>query len=227
MNIIDLSIVIPVYNNRDSIAELMQRIEAVCDGMAFECIAVVDASPDDSLAILEKLQETKHYLKLITLPTNIGQAGALLRGLRLASGNKIVIMDADLQDEPEDIPALLAEFTAVSMVFAGKGGAYEGSIRRRQGVLFRQIQTILTGYPSNIGGYVILDNKAKSFLLDFPKPWALVSSMLACSGLPCGVVPVSRKSRPTGCSSYSDWHRAKTAMSTLAKIVRYKLFNIK
>jgi glycosyltransferase involved in cell wall biosynthesis len=105
------SVVIPVFNEEDSLAHLCEEIESVMRGMgeSFEMIAVNDASLDQSLKKLRELQTRfPQMLKIVDLPRRCGQTWALKKGFEAAQGDILVTMDADLQNDPADIPRLAA-----------------------------------------------------------------------------------------------------------------------
>jgi dolichol-phosphate mannosyltransferase len=105
------SVVIPVFNEEDSLVPLCEGIEEVMHGMNdfFETIMVNDASTDQSLKILRELQSRfPRSLKIVDLPQRSGQTQALKKGFEVASGDILVTMDADLQNDPADIPRLVA-----------------------------------------------------------------------------------------------------------------------
>ena len=107
----ELSVVIPVYDNRGTLAELVERLHAALSPRAqsYELVFVDDGSRDGSLEYLEALAARDSTLRVFALATNFGSQAALCAGFDLARGAAIVCMDADLENLPEDIPALLDE----------------------------------------------------------------------------------------------------------------------
>jgi len=109
---IDISVVIPVFNEKDSLNELMERLARVLEGLgkSWEILVVNDGSRDGSGEILNKLsQDPDLHLKVLTQRTNFGKAQALARGFEASNGEVVITMDGDLQDIPEEIPAFLAK----------------------------------------------------------------------------------------------------------------------
>ena len=105
----DISIVIPIHNERDNIRPLYEDLQAVmlCLGRAFEILFVDDGSTDGSHRELEALAVSDNRVKVIELRRNFGQTAALAAGIEYAAGDVIVTMDGDLQNDPADIPLLL------------------------------------------------------------------------------------------------------------------------
>jgi dolichol-phosphate mannosyltransferase len=107
---IDLSIVIPVFNEEENLEPLLLELEPVLKNLSssFEVICVDDKSTDKSLQILRQLQNTYPYLLVLSHRLNAGESAAQATGFEYARGKVILTMDADLQNDPADIPALLA-----------------------------------------------------------------------------------------------------------------------
>ncbi len=105
----DLSVVVPMYNEGESVRTLHRRIREVLEGLPGRCelVFVDDGSVDDTRRTLEELLAVDHSLTVVRLRRNSGQTAALDAGLKLARGRIVVTMDADLQNDPADIPMLL------------------------------------------------------------------------------------------------------------------------
>ena len=104
----DISVVIPLYNEEESLQELFEWIKRVADAHAFsyEVIFVDDGSTDKSWQVIETLAQTHSAVKGIKFRRNYGKSPALYCGFEAAQGNVVITMDADLQDSPDEIPAL-------------------------------------------------------------------------------------------------------------------------
>lgn len=111
--VIDLSIVIPIYNEADNLEELMGELTSVLAplGQRYEIVAVDDGSIDRSHEVLLRLRNTVPELRIVRLRRNFGQTAALAAGFDFARGEIIVTLDADLQNDPADIPVLLSTLT--------------------------------------------------------------------------------------------------------------------
>jgi glycosyltransferase involved in cell wall biosynthesis len=106
---IDLSVLIPLYNERDNLRPLFQKITEVLDGqgLEWEVIFVDDGSDDGSADIISDLEVSSSRVKVVSLRRNFGKSAALDTGFQETEGKWVVIMDADLQDDPEEIPGLI------------------------------------------------------------------------------------------------------------------------
>lgn len=104
----DLSIVVPLLNEEESLPELCEWIKRVCteNNYSYEVILVDDGSTDDSWQVIERLSATDAAVKGIRFQRNYGKSAALNEGFKAAQGNVVITMDADLQDSPDEIPGL-------------------------------------------------------------------------------------------------------------------------
>lgn len=138
MSKVQISVVIPVYNEEANLAALMGRLMPVMKGMgkSFEIILIDDGSRDNSLALLKEFA-LNPFVRVVELTRNYGQHAAIMAGFSVVRGDIVVTMDADLQNPPEEIP---------NLVSAMVGGNYDvvGSIRKRRKDSFLRI------FPSKI-----------------------------------------------------------------------------
>ncbi len=105
---VDLSVIIPLYNEEDSLKELHQQLRGTLGRMnlRYELLFVDDGSTDRSFQVLRDLKRTDKHVKIIRFRRNYGKSAALSVGFDKALGNIVITMDADLQDDPAEIPAL-------------------------------------------------------------------------------------------------------------------------
>ena len=105
----DISIVVPVFEEEGSLPELADRIRAVCEveGLAFEAWLIDDGSRDASWAVIQRLHDEDDRFRGVRLRRNYGKSAALAMGFERARGRYVLTMDADLQDDPAEIPALV------------------------------------------------------------------------------------------------------------------------
>lgn len=104
----DISIVIPLYNEEESLPELVEWIERVCKEHSYthEVIMIDDGSTDNSWEVVKQLSSRFTAVKAIKFQRNYGKSPALYMGFKAATGNVVITMDADLQDSPDEIPGL-------------------------------------------------------------------------------------------------------------------------
>lgn len=106
---LDLSVVVPIYNEEENIPELCRRVFAALDqsGLSYELILVDDGSVDESFNRLKAVAAHKPFVKIIRFRRNFGQTAAMAAGFNAASGSVVIPMDGDLQNDPSDIPRLV------------------------------------------------------------------------------------------------------------------------
>lgn len=109
----DISIVVPLYNEDESLPELVEWIDRICreNAFAYEVILIDDGSTDDSWNVVEQLATKYETVKGLRFQRNYGKSAALNEGFKAATGNVIITMDADLQDSPDEIPELYRMIT--------------------------------------------------------------------------------------------------------------------
>ncbi len=211
-------VVTPVYGNEATLPELARRLAAALDGRPWRLRMVVDASPDASLAVARGLAAADPGRIAVTaLDRNVGQNRALARGLTDEMGGEVwVCLDADLQDPPEAVPALLRRLAVgdVGAVFGGRRGAYESRARLVSGHVHRAVMGRITGLPADAGAFVAMGPVARGAVLDLDGP--SVVAAIGASGVPCASVPVARHPRPEGRSSWTTSARVRQSARTLA-----------
>lgn len=130
-----ISIVLPIYDEEDNISILYKELVAVLgkEKNEYEIIAVNDASKDNSLKVLKKIAERDRNVKIISFRFNSGQTAAMSAGIRQASGDIIIPMDADLQNDPADIPKFLFKIAEGYDVVSG------WRVKRKDDMVMRKI----------------------------------------------------------------------------------------
>lgn len=128
-----LSVVVPVYDEEGNLGELHRRLAAVLDKLdrPGEMVFVNDGSSDGSAEILERIQERDPRVTVVELARNAGQHAAVLAGMRVARGEVVVTLDADLQNPPEEIPKLMAKIAEGFEVVGGVRTRRRDSLLRR------------------------------------------------------------------------------------------------
>lgn len=190
--LVDISIIIPAYNEGPIIGEVIQGIHNQMKGRSYE-ILVVDDGSDDNTA--EEAQKKK--VRLIPHPYNMGNGAAVKTGLRYARGEVLVLMDGDGQHNPADIDALLAFIPQYDMVVGARTPESESPMHRD---LANKIYNMLAGYLTRIkiadltsGFRVVKTDLAKRFIYLLPNtfsyPTTITLSMLR-AGFSVKYVPI-------------------------------------
>jgi glycosyltransferase involved in cell wall biosynthesis len=147
---LDLSIVIPLYNEEESLPELVTWIERVCKEHAYshEVILVDDGSSDNSWEVVKQLSGQFTTVKGIKFQRNYGKSPALYEGFKAAIGNVVITMDADLQDSPDEIPELYQMITrdGFDLVSGWKKVRYDNAVTKNlPSKLYNSVNRALTG----------------------------------------------------------------------------------
>ena len=114
-----ISIIVPTYNERDNLHTLFERIGRAMKGFDYEIIVVDDKSPDGTGELAESLSRV-YPVKVVKRPGKLGLASAVVDGLKHATGDVVVVMDADLQHPPEVIPLMLGRMNSCDIVVASR-----------------------------------------------------------------------------------------------------------
>jgi glycosyltransferase involved in cell wall biosynthesis len=217
-----ISVVIPVYRNAETLHALQDRLFAALAAETVEIIFVNDASPDSSFAALRGLAAADGHVMVVNVARNIGQHAAIRLGLRYAQGEIVVIMDADLQDPPEAVPALVAALRsgqpALSAVFATRRGQYHaGPLDWLTGWGFKWLFHALSGrrMPFGAGLFLAMRSDLCRRVVAEAAGYPYLLGFLVRTGLAFGDVPTVRVQRETGRSAYTHWKRLKVAVKAL------------
>ncbi len=205
---IHLSVVSPVYRGEKMIAELVRRnveaLSAITDD--YEIILVNDASPDESWQAIEAECKKNPRVKGLNLSRNFGQHYAITAGLSYAKGDWIVVMDCDLQDRPEDIPALYAKAQeGYDIVFARRVVKHVGAWKRFSSVFFHSVFDWLSGSKTDpsIANFGIYCRKAIEEFNRIPQYARSFTPLLEHVGFKRGYVEVEQDPSARGESSYT------------------------
>jgi polyisoprenyl-phosphate glycosyltransferase len=202
-----ISVVSPVYGCRDCLESLVDRISAALlpRGESFEIILVDDASPDDSWTRIREIAATHPSVQGLRLTRNFGQHAAISAGLHYARGARIVVMDCDLQDSPEEIPSLLdALGNGVEVALAQRIDRQDGTLKRLGSWSFYRILGWLTDSPhdhttANFGAY---GHKVIDTINAMPESERFFPLLVRWTGFRTVLVPVIHARRDHGRSSY-------------------------
>lgn len=206
-----LSIVSPVYMGAESVGPLVEAIAQAVESITtdYEIVLVEDRSPDASWEAVVAVADADPRIKAIRLSRNFGQHNAILAGLEHARGERVAILDCDLQDDPRYLPQMYAAMTGdIDVVLTRKARRRHNAVRNVVGSLYARLMRVVAGagteeHSDQIGNYMLLSRKAVDGLLSIgdAHPHLLVS--LAYIGFERTVIDIEHRERPHGESSYS------------------------
>lgn len=216
-----VTVIVPVYNNESSLPELHQRLTSVLSGsgLQYEVVFVDDGSKDRSGEILEGLAASGPSTIVISFSRNFGQHPAIHAGMSAARGSVVVLMDADLEDSPEDIPVLLAPMIAdpsIDIVFSTFDNP-DGPRKRLSSTIFHRVFSRLSGthVARNLGTFRAFSAKVRNALLEYPERSAVYGPLMSQIGFSSVTVAVSRSAPVGRQTSYSLRKRVSLAVSSL------------
>ncbi|MCF6357452.1 MAG: glycosyltransferase family 2 protein [Draconibacterium sp.] len=167
MKQIDISVVVPLFNEEESLPELAAWIKKVMDenNFSYEVVMIDDGSKDNSWAVIEKLQTENEFVKGIKFRRNYGKSAALFCGFEVVQGDVVITMDADLQDSPDEIPELyrMIKEDGFDLVSGWKkkrhdpvlsknipSKLYNWTVRRMTGIKLHDMNCGLKSYRKNV-----------------------------------------------------------------------------
>lgn len=238
VNNIELSLVIPAYNEQDTIDPLLARIAEVFENAdySFEAIVVDDGSTDRTLELLKAAKTKKPWLRILTFDRNHGQTAAMSAGFRAAGGRIVATLDADLQNDPAEVPRLMK-------MLSDEVDAVVGWRQKRQDPWLRKVSTKIANTVRNwLSGESIHDSACslKVYKRDCLEQISLFEGMhrfmptlVKMQGYHVIEVPVSHHPRYAGQAKYGVWNRVFKAFFDLLavrwmkkRVLRYRVTEI-
>jgi polyisoprenyl-phosphate glycosyltransferase len=213
-----LSIGIPIHNEEAVVPHLLARLIAVLDalpGGPHEILFVDDGSTDQSRRLLTEAARLDARLKVIALSRNFGHQAALSAALDHATGNAVVLMDGDLQDEPEIIPEMLRRHEAgADVVYARRASREEGLLFRSAYKLYYRIVSSLSEVPLPLdsGDFALLGGNVVAALRRLPERQRYLRGLRAWVGFTQVGVDVPRRARAAGAPKYTTWRLMQLAL---------------
>lgn len=143
-----VTVVVPLYNEEDSLVELSVALKKVLDGLrcTWEVIFVDDGSTDDSYQKLQEIHRVNTRFKCLKFKRNYGKSAALQEGFNAAKGDYVITMDADLQDDPDEIPALISKLNeGYDLVSGWKKVRHDPFIKKHTSKIFNAVTSMMVG----------------------------------------------------------------------------------
>ncbi|MBT8127017.1 MAG: glycosyltransferase family 2 protein [Gammaproteobacteria bacterium] len=206
-----ISIVVPVFNEARGLPEFHQTLTDAISKLSFdfEIVYVNDGSTDNTLKQINTLRQEDSCITLLDLSRNFGKEIALSAGLHKAAGDAVVVIDADLQDPPDLIPELIAEWqNGYDVVYAQRTHRKGESIIKRTSAHFfyRIIQRVnKIDIPEDTGDFRILSRRAVNALNSFGEQHRLMKGLFAWIGYKQKAVRYQRDPRHAGNTKWNYW----------------------
>jgi polyisoprenyl-phosphate glycosyltransferase len=208
---VDISVIIPFYNEEDNLDELIRRLEDVCESVTteYELIFINDGSIDTSKKIIEKHGVDKKYVKLINLSRNFGKEIAMSAGLEAVQGDFIIVIDADLQDPPELIRALYDKCLEGFDVVYAKRTSREGEAILKKftaDLFYRFIERVSeVSIPRNTGDFRIMRKRVVHHLIQLQERHRFMKGLFAWVGFKQCELLYNREKRFRGTTKFNYW----------------------
>ncbi len=219
-NKVHLSVVSPVYRAELIVDELVKRLQATLGTIteSYEIILVEDCGPDNSWDKIAENCQKDTRIKGVKLSRNFGQHHAITAGLDHCRGEWIIVMDCDLQDQPEEIPKLYQKaLEGYDVVFAERANRQDGFFKKLNSKLFRIFFQWLSGIQVNnsIANFGVYHSKVINAVLRFKEPMRDFGPMVKWVGFKTTTVDVKHASRYEGKSSYTFSKLVNLALNTI------------
>lgn len=202
------SVVIPCYNEEESIRETHRRLTEVMQGMgeSYELVYVNDGSRDQTPLLLDQLADSDKNVRVLHFAANRGHQLAVTAGLDYAEGQAIVIIDADLQDPPEVIPEMAARWKAGAQVVYGKRRSRQGETKFKEitaKAYYRLLRKIAGNiFPEDTGDFRLVDRQVADVVRGMPEHARYLRGMFAWAGFKQEALLYDRDKRFAGETHY-------------------------
>jgi glycosyltransferase involved in cell wall biosynthesis len=221
--VLTVSIVVPAYNEEDNLRPLRAAIQEAIDGrLDYEVIIVDDGSRDRTREIAREIAKEDPRFRLVALARNTGETAAGWAGMREARGDLVCIMDADLQNDPKDLPkmvALVGEFDVVCG-WRKKRGDGDNIIRRISSRIANWVRNALSSESIHDSGctYRVFRRECVDGLQLFKGMHRFLPTLFKAQGYRVTEVEVANHPRRFGVSKYGVWNRVFRAFYDLLAV---------
>lgn len=207
-----LSLVISVLNEEKALPMLLSRLQPILQeyevrGGKWEIIFIDDGSTDTTLAMIEELHQKDGRIKAVSFSRNFGQEAAIVAGLRHASGEVIIPLDADLQDPPELIPQMIAKWQEGYDVVMGQRRTRGGDTPAKRltakwfYVIYNRSTTLTV--PENTASFRLMDRQVVEAVIRLPHPSRFLRGALTWAGFRSTTILFDREARSHGLSRWT------------------------
>jgi dolichol-phosphate mannosyltransferase len=221
-NRIDISIVAPVYNEEENLPILVSQLVEVLGPLrkTYEMIFVDDGSKDRSRQVLKEMVSKYPQLRGLGFKYNCGESAALYAGLREARGDIIVTLDADLQNDPKDIPAMLEYLREYDMVTGWRQKREDSWVKRKTSKIANRIRNSLSGESIRDSGCTLRAYKRECLrnLKMYKGMHRFMPTLVKIEGFRVIEIPIAHRARQFGVSKYTTWNRMWSAFADLLAV---------
>lgn len=219
---IEISVVVPVYNEEENLPVLIPQIVEVLEslGKAYEMIFVDDGSVDRSRQILKDMAKIYPQMHVIGFKKNCGETAAGAAGLKEARGEIVITMDADLQNDPKDIPRMLEYFKDYDMVTGWREKREDSWVKRITSKIANLIRNWLSGDNIKDSGCTFRAYRRECLqnIKLFRGMHRFMPTLVKMEGFRVIEIPITHHPRKFGVSKYTTWNRMWCAFIDLLAV---------
>ena len=208
-----ISLIIPVYNEEENLRDLYLEVTKALAGLdrAWEMVLVDDGSSDASLSIIRELAAEDPRVRFVAFARNCGQSAAFAAGFRYAGGDVVVTLDADLQNDPSDIPAMLEVYErGVDMVIGWRAKRQDTLVKRYASRFANWVRNSVSRETVRDTGCSLKVMRAEMVrcIPMFTGMHRFLPTLMKLEGARVAEMPVNHRPRGKGVSKYGIWDRA-------------------
>lgn len=222
----DISIIVPVFNEADNVLPLVREVQAAMRQLpqAWELVFVDDCSTDDTPARLREARQLDKRVRGVRHARNTGQSAALWTGVRTTNSPIIATMDGDLQNDPADIPAMLAQLDPVDFVCGNRCKRRDNFVRRCSSRIARRARAycLKADFADTGCAMRVFKRSALDGILPFNGWHRFLPLLVHHNGLRTIEVPVNHRPRVAGISKYGLWNRLWRGIYDLMGVAWYQ-----
>jgi len=209
-----ISVVVPLYNEQDNVAELQAQIASALAGRDYELVLVDDGSTDATVSRVQRGER----VRLLEFEKNAGQSAAMHAGIHGARGEVIVTLDGDLQNDPADIPAMLAKLEeGYDLVCGYRASRKDTAFKRLQSKIANAVRSRFVGDNVRDTGCTlkVMRRECREALLLFHGMHRFIPALIGGMGWRVTEMPVNHRPRIHGVSKYGFGNRALKATTDM------------
>jgi dolichol-phosphate mannosyltransferase len=219
---IDISVVVPVYNEEENLPILIPKLMEVLEGLGrpYEMIFVDDGSTDRSRELLKEEASQHSQIHLLGFRKNCGETAAGAAGLKEARGQIVITIDADLQNDPRDIPTMLGYLKEYDMVTGWRQKRDDSWVKRITSKIANKIRNWLSGETIHDSGCTFRAYKRECLqnLKLFKGMHRFMPTLVKMEGFRVIEIPIAHHPREFGVSKYTTWNRMWRAFVDLLAV---------
>ena len=228
------SVVVPLKNEEENIADLVDEIEPVMMALKqpWELICIDDGSTDSTLAILEQLSKTRPYIRTLVFEKNYGQSSAFDAGFKQAKGEFIITLDGDRQNDPADIPKLIEMTSTHDLVCGSRVKRRDSWIKKITSFIANQVRSRVCqdGFRDTGCSLKIYRSSSVKKIKMYHGMHRFLPALFQIEGFKVAEVPVNHRERVKGKTKYSFFNRSFNTIADMMAVrwmrkrqLRYKI----